>query len=472
MERGAIRQVLTVHRDDEEYCYLDEEMRFPTGLLPRVLSALDTSGIEVEIENPSEIDYHDYQITPDYLQGVTLRDYQVTAIEKALAAKRGVVKIATGGGKTEIQIAVAKALSARLGCRSLLIVTGTKSSKQTAERAVKRGLTNVGVLNSFDDDTKSQHIIAQVQTLYSKFKKFDPDVHEMLSAVSLIQWDECHHKGAESWFLPGMSCPAPYRLSYSATPFHAQGMDHPYDAKLIGVAGELLCDVSARYLIDRGFLVDPIIYMVPISSPPLYHLDARTVGFNKLEDMGISDNKQRNGIAVSIATNALSRGLRPVMLVRKIEHGKTLMAMLRDRGVTSKLSRGGQCVWRYVADGSLEEYEDPDDAVQDEFVDRQFDVLIGSAIYDESVDIPEINCLIVCSGLKKSTRVLQRVGRAIRPETKDATTEHVEIWDFDDRMHYVLKHHSKARSEEYINQGFRVVRDIPPALLQGVMQNA
>lgn len=473
MERTSIRRVLTVQYDKEEYCYLDEDSRFPTGLLPYVVSALGVAGVEVEIDNPQEVDYHDYQIGTDYLEGVRLRDYQVSAIEKALACKRGVVKIATGGGKTEIQIAVAKALYERYGAKTLLVSPSTKSSIQTAERARVRGLKDVGLLNSFHDDYDARHIVAQVQTLYSRFKRFDDATMKLLAGVRLIQWDECHHKGAESWFLPGMTCTAEYRISYSATPFHDSPESlHPYDVRLIGVSGDLICDVPARYLIDRGFLVDPLIYMVPVMSPPLHHLDAKSVGYNTIENLGIVSNDTRNRIATTIAVNAISRGLRPVILVRKIEHGKTIMDLLRGHGVTSKLSRGGQCVWQYDNAGNLEEYPDPEDTVQEEFTSKKFDVLIGSAIYDESVDIPEINCLIICSGLKKSTRVLQRVGRAMRPETDDASTEHVEVWDFDDKTHYVLKNHSRSRAEGYAKQGFMVVREIPPTLLQDVILNA
>src|SRR5690606_24107788 len=86
---------------------------FPTGLLQNVLRATE-SDFEIvdnrkplEIEIPPKIDLYE----PEAEGGkITLRDYQYNAVKNALEKTRGIVNVATNGGKTEIASGIIKLL--------------------------------------------------------------------------------------------------------------------------------------------------------------------------------------------------------------------------------------------------------------------------------------------------------------------------------------------------------------------------
>jgi superfamily II DNA or RNA helicase len=79
-------------------------------------------------------------------------------------------------------------------------------------------------------------------------------------------------------------------------------------------------------------------------------------------------------------------------------------------------------------------------------------IFIGSSIYSESVDIPDVTDLIVLSGMKKYRQVVQRIGRALRPKPGENI---VRIFDFFDKMHNVLWKHSNQRVAVYLHDDYR-----------------
>ena len=77
--------------------------------------------------------------------------------------------------------------------------------------------------------------------------------------------------------------------------------------------------------------------------------------------------------------------------------------------------------------------------------DGELDCIIASTIFDEGVDIPILDTLILAGGGKSKVRAMQRIGRVIRkyPKKKKAF-----VIDFLDNATY-LKNHSAARKRMY-----------------------
>ena len=102
---------------------------FPTGLLKKARTTLNSLGIEVELkdlrEKPTGF--------PIILKNVKLRDYQEECVKEMCRVGRGLIQVGTSGGKTIIT----SALLANLGVNSLVIVPTKELLKQTSRELSK-----------------------------------------------------------------------------------------------------------------------------------------------------------------------------------------------------------------------------------------------------------------------------------------------------------------------------------------------
>ena len=67
--------------------------------------------------------------------------------------------------------------------------------------------------------------------------------------------------------------------------------------------------------------------------------------------------------------------------------------------------------------------------------------MILTNIFDEGVDTPEVDALIMAAGGKSSIETLQRLGRGMRAKEDNR----VFVFDFYDTTHIYLNRHAEAR---------------------------
>ena len=72
-----------------------------------------------------------------------------------------------------------------------------------------------------------------------------------------------------------------------------------------------------------------------------------------------------------------------------------------------------------------------------------------STIFDEGVDIPEVNVLIIAAGGKSEVKTIQRIGRGLRKKKVGG----VLVFDFKDASKF-LDRHSIDRIKVYQKEGF------------------
>lgn len=120
--------------------------RFLTGLLPEVKAALKHLGVEYEtLDERDELSFRVEEIGPDFLgSDMELYDYQVDLTNSLIKHRRGVVLAPTGSGKTNIMIAILKALPEN--CPTLVLANKTSLVQQNYEEIAKWGFKNVGRL--------------------------------------------------------------------------------------------------------------------------------------------------------------------------------------------------------------------------------------------------------------------------------------------------------------------------------------
>ncbi len=420
--------------------------KFPTGLLGLVIEILTKNGIVPDIEDKREYpDVSEVVISEDLLEGVTLRDYQIEAVQAAVFNRRGVIRMIMGSGKTECMIALIKALN----MYPVIWLTHTKDLlTQTAERFRNRfgdlGLT-IGELGGGTKEL-GDVTVCTVQTLASlkKSKKFaSSGVKSLLADAQVLVIDEAHHAASRSFYTIAMECQAPFRFGISATPLDRKDGSN---LKLIGVVGDVIYDYTAKQAAEDGVL----------SIPEIIFLKFEKISGDLLPDgkdwiplyrTGIVENDDRNEAVFRACEKCVEEDRATLILVNRIDHGKELDARIRDRFGDNSICR---FIW------SKDSAEKRSKAVKD-LESGSLKVLVSSSIFDEGIDAPFIDAVIVACAGKSTIKDIQRVGRGMRKGGKDLV-----VYDFWDTHHRVLLRHSQKRKKDYasLEVGKITVKDL------------
>ena len=305
---------------DRKHCY------FLTGLLGKVLLNIRKQGIPYEIidkrRNPSPGAYTDAKM----LSGITLYDYQLRTIKEIAKAGRGVVKLPTGAGKTEIAIAATKALSVP----TLFLTHRVNLLYQTAERYALRNPEIKNKIGIIGDGNYEPNFItlATVQTIWSALKKYTAEMLSVLKGFHMLIIDEAHRTGAKQFYKPAMLCSnAYYRLGLTATPFMNGNVEN--DMYLMGSTGPIASEVSNQELIERGILAKPFFKFFEINGPKLDGL----TDWRDIYEQGIIYHNQRNLIVATQAAQLAAKGKKILIIVNEVAHGKILTELCSQKGI-------------------------------------------------------------------------------------------------------------------------------------------
>lgn len=249
-------------------------------------------------------------------------------------------------------------------------------------------------------------------------------VRQMVEDAELFFIDECQYAAAETiQFLHRNSKSARHRFLLSGTPWRDTGDDILIEA----VGGPKFFEITASELIRKKFLVPPEIHFIEVPNK-------RGIGskYHEIYNNYIVNNAERNQKIISATKQLVAAGRKVLILVVKRDHGKILLEMLENDLTVASL------------DGS-NKTEDRKEAIRAMRSD-EVDVLIASKIFDQGVDIPELDALVLAGSGKSTGRALQRIGRVIRtgPKSKKDSI----VVDFYDNCKY-LRDHSKSRYKIY-----------------------
>ena len=206
----------------------------------------------------------------------------------------------------------------------------------------------------------------------------------------------------------------------SATPWRDKGDDILID----GCFGKCIADISASFLIKKGYLVKPTIHFSKVSN-------MRGLGRSSYPNVyrqAIVENELRNNMIVTMAIRFRDEGRKVLILVKQIAHGKILEKLIPDS------------IFLHGSTGKKKRQKHLD--LMREAAPR---VTIASVIFDEGIDCRPLDTLILAGGGKSPTRALQRIGRILRPY--DHKRNAIAV-DFLDNCKY-MQSHSKRREAIY-----------------------
>jgi superfamily II DNA or RNA helicase len=436
--------------DGKVRIYQEDNPVFPTGMLPQVVKEIGSSITEIEDQRfIRQLQLQDYS--------VGLRTYQEEAVTAALYNSlydmwwpRGVLMMATGGGKTETAVAIIQLTRVP----TLFLVNRSELVKQAIDRFARFGI-KAGAIMEGSMDLNNQVTVATIQSLMYHARKINQKtktkvrtaeeltllrnrakerkklINAFLFGIEQVFIDEAHFIAASDMakgnlFVTALNMmPNAYmRWGLTATPFMR---DEYHNWLLSGTTGGLLYEVHNRELIDAGYLAEADVTMytvpktegVPNSWPDCY-------------DLGVVLNRKRN---LQIVKDLQNQPGPTLVLVKSLGHGKILS---QKSGVP-------------FVQGSSKASTRSD--YLEQFRNGQLNAIIASSIWDEGVDIPEIKTLILAAGGKGKIKNLQRLGRGLRLSDGKAS---VNVIDFYDHSTKWLKAHSKARERLWKEQGFTV----------------
>jgi superfamily II DNA or RNA helicase len=428
-----------VHYNGNCRCFEQKHgTHFPTGLASKAIQFLKDNGVKVnQFDNRPLVNK---TLNLQLSEEVENRPYQEEVIKKACSVDRGIIKMATGSGKSM----VASAIIANRGVSPSIFYVPSIDLLTQAKSEIEKFIRNNGL--SFEvgqlgggkkqiRDITVMTIQTAVASLGGKYVKFDDedngsrednkelegmkkDISDLIHNSKLFIMDECQHTASETCqIISDCSISAKYRWGVSATPFR----DKNDDILIESCFGKTIADINASFLILQGYLVQPTIYLIPIKNMKGVHASS----YSNVYKIGIVENEERNEKIAFLANKMREDGRNVLILVKQIAHGKTLEAMI---------------------DGSLFLHGAHSGKERKTHLDKIRkggpNITVASQIFDEGIDVRPLDTLILGGGGKSSTRALQRIGRILRPFP--GKTDAI-VFDFMDFAQYLHPHSVKRK---------------------------
>jgi superfamily II DNA or RNA helicase len=409
-------------------------MSFPTGFLPSVAKAAKADGLKVEVVDrrvcPAKIDQN--------ADLAWLRDYQRAAFDALAARGRGIVSVPTGGGKTELFVALARAFA----CRWLFVAPAADLVVQAAERWEKRNrddgvdLGPAGVIGSGRWSVGPRFTAATFQTLHAGLKRGDARVLALLKETQGLGVDESHTLPADSYLQVANACQAYYRFGFSGTPL---SRGDRRSVLSMATLGPVVYKIPAKPLIEAGVLSLPRVRLATVTQE-------LSAPFDEAYERLVVHSKKRNGRVVKMALGAA----RPCFVfVEREEHGRVLQKAFAAAGERVDFVHGDI------------KKVDERKRIARACIARS-GILVCTRVFQTGLDFPELASGVNAAGYASVIAVLQRLGRGMRVD-KASGKDTFEMYDVLDLGNEYLERHARARKNTYAAQGYETVVE-PEAL--------
>ena len=353
-----------------------------------------------------------------------LKPFQVDAVKDMLRQDSGVLSSGTGSGKTVMGLY----LIAELKQPTLIIVHTKELLNQWIDRiesflGIPAG--EVGIIGSGKFTLGARITVGMVQTLCKR-------VDEVKDFFGNIIVDECHRCPSKTFTDVVTAFDARFLLGLSATPYRRDGLTRAIFFHL----GDCRHQVDKTALLERGHLCPARVVWHETTFDTV--LDASTEYSKVLSEL--TQDPERNRQICNDVAGDDCQGIRLVLSDRR-DHCTELHRILKeDHGIKATVLTGGL---------TAKERE----AVTDEITASTVKVLICTGqLIGEGYDLPALETLFLATPIKFSGRLIQYVGRVLRPSPGK---DRVVIHDYADVNVGVLDHSARARATVYHNEGIK-----------------
>ena len=391
-----------------------DRLVIPRGFMAQLVGILRGASVQYRLE-----DRRRTLPEVDFTFHGQLRDFQVEAVEVMAARDFGTLAAPTGSGKT----VMALELIARR-CQPALIVVHTKELLDQWVDRIETFLDiaagEVGRIGGGKLTVGDKITVALVQSLYKCAGEVAPFIGHLVV-------DECHRCPSRTFLEAVTVFDCRYMTGLSATPWRRDGLSRLIYWHL----GDKVHEVDKAALVEAGHVLQAeVIYRETAFEP--YH-DPSAEYSQMLSEL--TRDPERNGlIADDVAQEA--QGNAPgvcLVLSDRVAHCKTLVELLVARGVTVAMLTGDLP----AADRRR---------VVEALNGGQVKVLVATgALLGEGFDCRELSTLFLTTPIKFNGRLLQYLGRVLRPAPGKDTAR---VFDYLDPVG-VLESAARARQRVY-----------------------
>jgi len=382
-----------------------DSLTFPRGYARQACSIILSHGGKLRINDQRHI----LPAIPYRLKG-NLRPYQKEAVSALLQRDFGVLEAPTGSGKTVIALAV---LAERK--QPALVLVHTKELLYQWRDRIRDFLNmEAGLLGDGNHDIQPV-TIAIVNTARKHLE-------ELPAHFGHLVVDECHRCPSAMFTEVVAAFDCRYMLGLSATPYRRDGLSRIIYLYL----GDRAHRIDKKELQQSGAVLKPEVVWHKTAFDYDYHDDYQAMLTI------LTENGSRNRQIIETVTGNLDNGIALVVSDR-VSHCENLADMLKRQGVKVVMLTGQtptkerKALVEQVRTGNIQALVS---TIQ----------LIG-----EGFDCPNLSSLVLTTPIKYSGRLIQVVGRILRP----AAGKKPVIFDFVDHQVGVLRASAKARQRVY-----------------------
>ena len=405
---GNIPEVLRFYKQDGDSLVL------PRGFVRQLLGMAKREGIRYRIEDRrrvlSEVDFG--------FNG-RLRPFQKEAVEKILSRDFGTLSAPTGSGKTVMALS---AIATRKQ-PALWVVHTRELQNQTIERIEAfLGIPSneIGIIGNGKKTVGEKITVALVQSLYKC-------AHEVTEQVGHLIVDECHRAPSRTFTEAVTAFDSKFMLGLSATPWRRDKL-----SKLIfWCLGDVVHEIKKVELVETGDVLRADVVMRNTDFQPFS--DPQTEYTTMLSEL--TEDAERNLLIAEDVVNEARNGSGVCLVLSdRKAHCEALQSVLKGFRVKAELLTGD------LNNGERQR-------VVEDLNAGKVKVLIATGqLIGEGFDCAELSTLFLATPIKFDGRLLQYLGRVLRPAPGK---DRAKVFDYVDVHVPVLVASSVSRKRLY-----------------------
>jgi superfamily II DNA or RNA helicase len=401
--------------------------------LPDILPFFEKWGYDVELHDERRpVNLIEGRLHEKWFDGrsqvpISIRPYQIAAVNAALDAGSGFVIAATGAGKTIMVAGMCDVFGAE-GYRTITIVPSSDLVEQTSQTFKLCGIQH-GLYSGAKKDLYQPHVIATWQALQN-----NPSIMEDFQ-VAIV--DEAHGAKAATIgdLLTNHGKHIAYRFGFTGT--WPKPVTDQYTLR--GSIGDILYEINAADLIRMGYLAN--LEIQPIEVQETVEEDFPDYSSEKAYT---SKSKERLEFLADLIISKAAEHGNTLVLVNSIKQGQQLQKLINDSIFLCGADETEVRAEWYST------FEKRDDLI----------VLATAGIASTGISIDRIFHLCLIDSGKSFVRAIQSIGRGLR---KGHDKEFVYVSDVHSGLKWGKKH-ARERIKFYKEASYTVLKTVKAKL--------